>query len=654
MPLHPSVADTLQTLAAEAGAAPLLALGQTVFWDEPLKALLPSVAEEAGFPIRLIAGVHDTDYFAKLPGGLASNKQYVALPKNDGSTKGFWSAAAEFSAMFGGETPVTREAYSDAGVFLEKLAKGDSEFVDKATEAYGWRGIAATDSTPRVAGEIPLSAVFPCLNETLRWALETTVSSLCDGTQQHEGRAEAARLQQIVCETLDGCHGRTLSTFYECLLPQMHKFATGEECVAEITRTFKLLRFARDSWHLPRFEFVSIFLDPATDEAAKGAYDEAVRGTEVYQLARFGTGAIPFDLVIPGVGRGTIRLTPKFLIVMTPQPVFVALKSPIESLEELAAVVERRFGEVALIGKAITLISMLSREFVFAFHEHASMYVSHTRRLHDILLRNGIRVKSNPILRIHLHAWDALEATDRWFQLPEEMRRPFGSEQVSGKTIARSWKTVIEQQQQNLDRMRDARRPRQLVQTLARIKGGRWEPLGEEYEKLSAQLQALRTRTRDIGQQIAGVYEQLRSIKADWQTLEREKGDHFRRTHASGQPSLDDVKARAEFTERIRELRLQRKAARARLADLRAQIAREFQCESAIAARERRREIVREAEMARLRVVRDALITIRALEQSNVRPSAWWMPLVTPDGSWIRGIKERMELRLEPLVGEAT
>ncbi|MER3466996.1 MAG: hypothetical protein C4340_07985, partial [Armatimonadota bacterium] len=69
MNLKPSVRATLEELARRAPGVPLLALGQTVFWDEPMKALVIRAAQDLGLSLELVAGVHDTDYFAKLPGG---------------------------------------------------------------------------------------------------------------------------------------------------------------------------------------------------------------------------------------------------------------------------------------------------------------------------------------------------------------------------------------------------------------------------------------------------------------------------------------------------------------------------------------------------------------------------------------------------------
>ena len=93
---------SLETVLGEldrlAPGAPLLALGQTVLWDEPMKG---GVALLLKGKRKFIAGVHDTDYFAKLPSGERKKGQFKAVPHNDTTTRALWSAAGEFSALFG-------------------------------------------------------------------------------------------------------------------------------------------------------------------------------------------------------------------------------------------------------------------------------------------------------------------------------------------------------------------------------------------------------------------------------------------------------------------------------------------------------------------------------------------------------------------------
>ncbi|MEQ1934295.1 MAG: hypothetical protein ABL962_10525, partial [Fimbriimonadaceae bacterium] len=168
-----SIAGSLDELDRIAPGAPLLALGQTIFWDEPMKAGVAALANR-----KFIAGIHDTDYFAKLPGGKGGGFKLVA--HNDTTTKGLWSAAAEFSALFGSETVVSRDTFLNHGLRISKVLNGRPNALDQETEAWGWRGLVALSDKVPITAELSLDEVRDPLRAAFEWAIETTLQAISE------------------------------------------------------------------------------------------------------------------------------------------------------------------------------------------------------------------------------------------------------------------------------------------------------------------------------------------------------------------------------------------------------------------------------------------------------------------------------------------
>ncbi len=641
----PTQNEALDELDRLAPGAPLLALGQTVFWDEPMKAGVALAAAARGR--RFVAGVHDTDYFGKLALG-RGKRGFKALPHNDTTTKDLWSAAGEFSVLFGSETVVTREALSAAGARLAKVVRARPGILDEITEAWGWRGLVSLSENSRIVADIPLGPIFDELNATFDWALTSSMDAIagCEGPGQAEN---ADRLRTIVCDASDPREGQTLSAYYRRLLPQMLDLVAGRPVPAETTATTELLRFNTGTAGLPRFELLGLFADPATREAAVSAYNEAVQGTETYTLDRFGSWAIPFDLVIPGMGRGTIRIAPKAIVVMTPKPQFVSLKKPIIGLHDLAAAIERKFGpDCALVGKAVTLIGMLAREFVFVFHEGASPYVARSRRLHGLLVPIW-DAAMNPILRVRYEPWDAFAVCCAWLQLPEPFRRPFGVEELCAPSFAARWRQVVAEQAELLDRLAMLRRPLDFIRFLAESYGQSWKRLAEEYEAIHERLERLDHDIKEIKRQKDAVLDEIRVCKSRRVEAERAKGTHWRERIFEKNPD------QADFAERER-LTLQVAAAIDAIADAKHRW-RELQASQdalvadteVLEAHDRRRNIELESELKRISLIRGAIVTTKGLEHAGHRPAAWWFPIVCPDGRWFRETVRSARYYLEPL-----
>ena len=68
-----------------------------------------------------------------------------------------------------------------------------------------------------------------------------------------------------------------------------------------------------------------------------------------------------------------------------------------------------------------------------------------------------------------------------------------------------------------------------------------------------------------------------------------------------------------------------------------------------MASRATLRRLEGEAELERLRLVRNAILVGGVLSYTANRPTAWWFPMVSPDGQWFAQLVERAVARIEPL-----
>ena len=416
----PTVLTVLETIRERFPDVPFLALGQTVFWDEPTKAVWRHLLDENLPGAKMIAGVHDTDYFAKTSAHVGTDQKFVALPHDDGKTRDLWSAAGELSALFGSESVPTRAMFLSHSVPFDWLGKnypgGKSALYTDKTQAWGWRGIVHTESHSVIAHDIPIRDIQAALLEELDWGFVKSVACLADEQSRRRGTELAATVRGWVLEFLETCSDACrLSDLYQTLLPRFYSQLLGAyPAHFQTTSSLALFQFNRETFSKPRFRLIDLFLNPKTRTMARTAYDQAVggSGSGIYTLAEFGPGAIPFDLVIPGVGRGTIRLAPAALIVeTTPVETFVPLSAPLTTLEQLASVVDDRFGAAAaLVGKAVTLADMIAAEFLVVFHETASGYTSLTQAMNAHLAKNGFPLALHPIVRLSYPTWDALAA----------------------------------------------------------------------------------------------------------------------------------------------------------------------------------------------------------------------------------------------------
>ncbi len=649
---HPSARPVLEDLRGRFPESRFLALGQTIWWDEPMKAVLRRMLDDMGLGGEMILGVHDTDYFAKLKVRQAGQSRFELAPHNDGTTKDLWSAAGEISRLFGSETVPSRHDFLRHGVPFDRLAKASpdkQEFVNQTTEAWGWRGLVYTGSRDLIVHQLALKEMGQAVEEMLSWGFNGSMEQITDDCCKQEARRLAESLLQRVARFREQNSSAHLTRLYQHLFPDLFALLLGAQPTGvEVACTAHLLRLTPETASLPRFEFVDLFLNEKTRKLAAAAYNHAVAGSEMYTLDKFGLGALPFDLVLPDHGRGTLRVTLRAIHVETPDPIRIRIPKPITTVSELAELLTREFGNhVTLVGKAVALISMLAREFIFVFNEEGSAYVGRTRKMNDYLRSRGVELHMHPILRLRYRTWDALEVGQPTLTLPDHLAATFGAAAVPSAGFAARWRQVVEEQEIVLETLKRTRGPRELLAYLNQ----RGEPdcatRLEGYQRAKGGLRRLRTRTAAIQSEVDGMYAELARVRQEIRDTERAKGDHFRST---SDWSEAETARREQFDARIAELLAER---RGLLERIRVRKSERLELERGPEAAPLRAEVHQvemEAETARMRLVRNALLTCRGLQHTQHRPSAWWLPMVDPKGHWFRRVVETTELYTELLL----
>ncbi len=633
--------DALCALRARFPQTTFLALGQTALWDEPTKAALRRRLDQFWPEASILAGVHDTDYFAKLhgfhqPGGEA----FALVGHDDHKTRALWSAAGEMSQLFGSEDVPTRELLlKEAGVSLKKAlstATDPDALLSELTMTWGWTGILHAGWEKQISAEVKLSEILSTLREQILWATE--------------GSALGQTLVGWVEEFSEAHPEALLPCLYQYLLPRLYEQLLGAAPTNfSTTRTTTLLRFNTQTCALPRFWVVQAFLDPATRAQARDAYDIAVEGGEQYTLDQFGPGARPFDLVVPGRGRGTLRVRADGSVwIDTPEPICLPGENVITSVGQLAERIESALGpDCVLIGKAVALLPMLAAEWVLAFHHGASGYSWRSAKMISELGRMRVKHPAlRPILRITYHTWDSLSAVSNVsLSLPPHLAQALGRSTVEADDFAACWQRGREWEQRRLKELASLRSPKSLLAYLERTC---LLMATNEYATALRTLKKLWEQARMIRDQEHALMAEVRALRAASNRLEHAKGDDFRlRGSVLDETAILERKALFDGP-----LATNRRRVRQRVLEIK-QLKRERRViersPKAIEARAALHRIEADAEIAKARLAKNALQTVHGLPHTDYRPSAWWFPQVDPSGAWFSRVADTAQLRLEEL-----
>jgi len=647
MAFHRSVREVLSRLKSEHPGVSLAAFGQTVFWDEPTKCVLVPMLE-AYYP---------------------ATEGYAILEKNDGPTRDMWASVGEMSALFGAEVVPTRARLAAAGVNLQRLEGSRYQRLLKSrTTAVGWRALVETGSGGKVFRDVGTREVADRLLELLEWALGETLGLLgCPRSPAHRRQADA--LLEAVRRRADAPENRHLADLYADLWPFFYETLLRRPMPpnVNVTRTSALFRFNRETCRRPRFRLVDHFLNPKTAPLCREAYSASLHGSGIYELDRFGSEAIPFDLVVPGTGRGTITIGRDHVLVHADPHLVVDLDRPVTCAADLAAAVEDALGpDVALVGKAVALAYMITSEFVFALNEGASPYVARTRDMVRHLRAAGIADRLNPVLRLRYPTWRSLRATDVRLRLNEDLAAAFGQRSIAAGDFAAQWRTVVRRQKRLLKALGRARSPQDLMELLSRHDHPEWLERRDAYLEANRRLLEIQAKVNAEKAEANLLRERLRHLKAEADRLQKERGRTSRAVKALQQDRAQPGGSREEARAAARALRCREQelaVADRRLGEARRAIGEtEARRQRLVAAyraletgpdarevRKLLKKLETRAEAVRLVLASRAIRVGENLSHANRRPTAWWFPVVDPSGAWFQTVLEGTALALEEM-----
>ena len=308
-----------------------------------------------------------------------------------------------------------------------------------------------------------------------------------------------------------------------------------------------------------------------------------------------------------------------------------------------------KFGEaVTLVGKAVTLVSMLAQEFIFVFNEEGSLYVRRTRQMNDMLAAQGVSLDMRPILRMRYHTWDALSVGKSTLRPTEHLAAAFGQATIATPEFAAQWAGVVNEQRALCERIGQIRKPLEMLAFLqAQDTVEPWDDCIRAYREARQVLYRVREETHALHAQTQDLYNAARQLAQRADQTQIDKGRHFRSVSAW---TPNEIARRAAYEGELKAICLQTRLLRNEIASLkRRRLAIERGPEAA-EARATLTQLELEAETARLRLVRNALLTIEGLTHTNHRPSVWWLPMLDPSGDWFRRIADTTEVYAEPLL----
>ncbi|HCM72701.1 MAG TPA: hypothetical protein DIS87_01015, partial [Armatimonadetes bacterium] len=245
--------------------------------------------------------------------------------------------------------------------------------------------------------------------------------------------------------------------------------------------------------------------------------------------------------------------------------------------------------------------------------------------------------------------WEALDEVNAWFRLPEPLRRPFGADELSGVGFSARMGQVRERAYVLLDELKAIRSPRELVRYLERTQTKAWSCPAQRYDQVQSILGEMAKSVAERRAAKRQLVDQAHALAQETQAAARALGEHWRDAIFEKDPTPDDWARREELVAELKAKQAQVDATWSAWRQQQAELDAFTELPEIVEAKRTRDALVFEAELTRVRLIREAILATDGLARASHRPSAWWFPLVSPQGQWFRAVHRRARYRFEPL-----
>ncbi len=391
---------------------------QSIFWDAPLKlALLAELAP--GRRVRHM--VHTADLFSR-HGNIRTAKEtkqgpLIASPEvyNPDGNINRWSATCE-GALFLGRMPLHPKELLSRGVDFARIANLLEVPIERVVHELtrgDWFGLSYPDQRRAIAHRVPMKDLLPgigYLRKTLRTNLSETLSGIPDANL-----AEFDRLFSVI--------------------EPIHDVDTwGEASVLALERTLRHLKVPDtigvsttfgnlSSTEPPRL--LTLFVN-RYDEFRR-LYNETIESDDYETILALEDGQLPFAAIVDDDGSlERIDLH----------------RVPGDSVHAVLKRAARSGKLVGVIGKAIPNLIEMLLGVDLVLMEKGSGYAGQALAFAKKIAHHFGDRKPHRLLRLRVHALDALADVEGTLLLPPYLREAFGGERILARDIANSWRAV--------------------------------------------------------------------------------------------------------------------------------------------------------------------------------------------------------------------